>query len=313
MTRLALVADLHFGSVPEGLAEALRAELLAAAPDACLVAGDLTLRARRREFRAARRWLDQLPFPRLVVPGNHDLAAKNLMERFFRPYRRFQRVVRPEEQRTLRLPDCVVAGLNTVAPWQPHLRWAEGRVRRKDAAALAVELAGAPAGRLKIVLAHHPFAPVPDMARARPVRRAPTALSLFRAQGVDLILSGHTHQSYVLPLGHAGAPMLAVGAPTALSWRTRGEANGYWLIEITPEQLVLRLRLRAGERFADGACRVHRIEAGRLQLPATVVSEAGVAAGAAGPAAGEQALAAARAAAAQAAEDAAADAREGVE
>ena len=51
--KIALAADLHFGSVPEGLADELRTLIDDQKPDVVVIAGDLTLRARRREFRTS--------------------------------------------------------------------------------------------------------------------------------------------------------------------------------------------------------------------------------------------------------------------
>ena len=66
--KIALAADLHFGSVPEGLASKLRETIEAQNPDVAVIAGDLTLRARRREFEQAKAWLAQLSMPVLVLP-----------------------------------------------------------------------------------------------------------------------------------------------------------------------------------------------------------------------------------------------------
>jgi 3',5'-cyclic AMP phosphodiesterase CpdA len=258
MTRLALLADLHFGSVPEGLEDLLLDDLLAASPDAVLIAGDLTLAATRAEFAAARAWLDRLPLTRLIVPGNHDIQKFNPVRRFLFPFHRFHRTVPDKEQQPLDFPDCHVVGLNTVASWQPHLRWQEGRVRRRDVIRFAREIEATPPGKFRIVVAHHPFAKVPEMARARPVRRAASMLDAFHLARVDLVLSGHTHQSFVLPIRDPANNLIAIGAPTALSNRRRGEENGYWLIEVGDDQISLIRRLRDGGRFIPGETQIYR-------------------------------------------------------
>jgi 3',5'-cyclic AMP phosphodiesterase CpdA len=140
-------------------------------------------------------------------------------------------------------------GLNTTSTWQPHLRWQEGRVRRRDVASFASSLSDVPRDKYRIVVAHHPFAHVPEIARLRPVRRARSMLDAFSTMEVDLVLSGHVHQSYVLPVNHQGNDLLAIGAPTALSSRQRGEANGYWLIDLHEDKIVLTRRLREANIF----------------------------------------------------------------
>lgn len=252
MTRLALLADLHFGSVPHGLEELLLNDLIAQAPDAALIAGDLTMRATSSEYAEARRWLDRLPVDRLIVPGNHDIPKFNLFKRFTRPFRRFERIVSDEERDPVSLERCHVVGLNTVASWQPHLRWQEGRVRRRTVQAFSQEMSQTPQDKFRIVVAHHPFAKVPEVKRARPVRRAVSMLDAFHANQVDLVLSGHIHQSFVLPIREQDNHLVAIGAPTALSSRTRGEENGYWLIDLGRDRIVLTCRLREGDAFIAG-------------------------------------------------------------
>jgi 3',5'-cyclic AMP phosphodiesterase CpdA len=249
MTRLALLADLHFGSVPEGLEDLLLEDLVGVAPDAVLIAGDLTMRATAWEFEAARAWLDKLPLTRLVVPGNHDIPHYNLLQRFFWPFWRFESTVPETERQPLSFADCHIVGLNTVASWQPHLRWQEGRVRRRDVLRFAHSITATPPGRFRVVVAHHPFAKVPELERARPVRRAASMLDAFHETRVDLVLCGHIHRSYVLPVIDGRNCLIALGAPTALSSRRRGEENGYWLIDLDPECVRLSRRMREGARF----------------------------------------------------------------
>jgi 3',5'-cyclic AMP phosphodiesterase CpdA len=268
MTRLVLLADLHFGSVPQGLEDLLLNDLIAQTPDAALIAGDLTMRATSSEYAEARRWLDRLPVDRLIVPGNHDIPKFNLVKRFTRPFHRFERIVHAEERDPVSLKRCHIVGLNTVAPWQPHLRWQEGRVRRRTVRAFAQDISRTPQDKLRIVVAHHPFAKVPEVSRARPVRRAISMLGAFHANRVDLVLSGHTHQSFVLPIRDEDNHLVAIGAPTALSSRTRGEENGYWLIDLMPDRIVLTRRLREGTAFIAGPEQIFPVRESALHLEA---------------------------------------------
>ena len=248
--KIALAADLHFGSVPEGLAGELLTMIEAQAPDVVVIAGDLTLRARHREFEQAKAWLSSLEAPTLVLPGNHDLPYFNLVQRFHNPFHRYRRATGVAElMPVIECPDGIVLGLNTTRPWQPHLRWQEGTARLRDIEAAKAALSSAPAGRFKAVAAHHPLMKVPDSPRAEPVRRAELVLSAFAECGVDLIMSGHIHQSYAIETEVEGQRMLAIGAPTALSSRTRGEANGFWIIEAGAAAIDCTLWLRDERNF----------------------------------------------------------------
>jgi 3',5'-cyclic AMP phosphodiesterase CpdA len=252
MTRIALLADLHFGSVPDGLAELLLEDVTEARPDVVTIAGDLTMAATEDEFRAAQNWLERLSCEKLIVPGNHDVPKYNLFERFLWPYARFERFIGPVKRGPVVTDRCHIVGLNTTSSWQPHLRWQEGRVRRRDVVYFVTSMEDVPRSKYRVVVAHHPFAHVPEIARIRPVRRARSMLEAFSKMDVDLVLSGHIHQSYILPVNHQGNDLVAVGAPTALSDRQRGEANGYWLIDLDEDRIVLTRKLREGTAFIAG-------------------------------------------------------------
>jgi 3',5'-cyclic AMP phosphodiesterase CpdA len=252
--KIALAADLHFGSVPHGLAAELGDAMASEAPDVIVIAGDLTLRARKREFEEASAWLSSLKAPTLVLPGNHDLPYFNLVQRFRNPFHRYRAAANSANL----MPEfeCgagMVLGFNTARPWQPHLRWQEGGARLRDIDAAKAALCTAPAGRFKAVAAHHPLARVPGFPRAEPVRRSAPALKAFADCGVELIMSGHIHQSYAVESEAEGRRMLMVGAPTALSSRLRGEANGFWIIHVSDTAIECCLWLRADLRFGPAS------------------------------------------------------------
>ena len=91
MRRIAHLSDLHFGAEEARIAEGLLDDLASRSPDLVVVSGDLTQRARRHQFLAARAFLDRIAAPRLVVPGNHDIPLYNLAARVARPYAEFER------------------------------------------------------------------------------------------------------------------------------------------------------------------------------------------------------------------------------
>ena len=61
MRTLVHLSDLHFGRVDIELIEPLLAAVADAKPDLVVISGDLTQRARKREFEDARAFLDRLP------------------------------------------------------------------------------------------------------------------------------------------------------------------------------------------------------------------------------------------------------------
>ena len=90
MRTIAHISDLHFGRINPLIPPALREALLEARPDVVVVSGDLTQRARRAEFAAARQFLGSLPFPQVVVPGNHDVPLHDVMRRWLAPLEKYR-------------------------------------------------------------------------------------------------------------------------------------------------------------------------------------------------------------------------------
>jgi 3',5'-cyclic AMP phosphodiesterase CpdA len=90
MHTLIHLSDLHFGRVDPMIVTPLLDFILAINPDLVAISGDLTERAHTREFQAARRFLDAITFPQIVVPGNHDVPLHNLFSRFLRKLDRYQ-------------------------------------------------------------------------------------------------------------------------------------------------------------------------------------------------------------------------------
>ena len=262
MTRIALIADLHFGSVPPQLADHLLRDLDRIRPDLIIVAGDLTMRSTRSEFADARTWLDRLQAPLLLLPGNHDLPVWSLYERFTQPFARYSRNAGTKLMPVFEDEQSFVLGLNTTASWQPNLRWQEGVARKRDVAAARLLLAASAPDKAHIVATHHPLLPIQGFPRARPARRAARAVAMLAEQKVDMLLSGHIHQTYAVAVEQPGGRIIAVGAPTALSTRMRGEPNGFWLISVLPERFRLCLHRYDGGAFVPAVTPVDFIRPG---------------------------------------------------
>ena len=227
MTRIAHISDLHFGAEDPQVVAGLLAELNADRPDLVAISGDLTLDARYREFIAARAFMDALHSPTLVVPGNHDIPAYKVWERFSDPYGRWRATIGPETEPQWQNEEVVVVGLNTARRLGWHWDWSRGRVTHARLRRLVERLAAVPAGLTRVVVAHHPLLP-PEYAPKTPVAGgAAMALSVLSNNQVRLVLAGHLHRGYARLAKPAGPSPLILQGATATSVRLRGEPNAY--------------------------------------------------------------------------------------
>ena len=235
MRTLAHLSDLHFGRVHPPVLEPLRRALDAIRPDLVVVSGDLTQRARPTQFREAREFLDSLPFPRLVVPGNHDIPLYNVVKRLAAPLRDYRRIVSHELCPTFDDEEMVVVGVNTAR----SLVFKGGRIGRAQMDKVRLAFA-ASAGKLKVIVTHHPF----DGKLAH--------------CGADLLLSGHLHEASAGHAAAGGQETLAVQAGTATSSRTRESANSFNAIRATGDRIEIETHRWSEGGFQCGE--LHRFE-----------------------------------------------------
>jgi 3',5'-cyclic AMP phosphodiesterase CpdA len=274
MRTIAHLSDLHFGRHDPALANALLASLDEARPDLVIVSGDLTQRARTEQFAAARAFLERIAAPTLVVPGNHDVPLWNPFRRFLRPRSRFGRYVTSERTPCYADEEIAVLGLDT----SRRVPFKNGRVSAKQIAELHRFFAAAPASATRILVTHHPLA-LPAGAAADDfdaVGRSRAALDAVAKAGVHIMLSGHFHASLSGAAAHPAAlagpahSVLVVHAGTAISTRTRDEANAWNLLRIDGPRTAVAVRAtgHAG-RFAELRCaRYERRGAAWVAVPA---------------------------------------------
>jgi 3',5'-cyclic AMP phosphodiesterase CpdA len=72
-TTLFHISDIHFGLEDRRALDWVKLCIEREKPAAICVTGDLTMRARHREFRAACDWISALGPPVTVEVGNHDM------------------------------------------------------------------------------------------------------------------------------------------------------------------------------------------------------------------------------------------------
>jgi 3',5'-cyclic AMP phosphodiesterase CpdA len=232
MRTIVHVSDIHFGRVDPRVVAPLVMAIRAVAPNLVAVSGDLTQRARRGQFRQARAFLDQLPPPLLVVPGNHDVPLFNLAARFMDPYGGYRRHIAQDLEPIYQDEEMIAVGLNSARNFPFH---GGGRLNVAQVSHARARLAAAPADAVRIVVTHHPFDLPEGHGDEHLIGRSDMAMRQLAEAGADLFLAGHLHVSHV---GHtadryqiAGHSALVVQAGT-LSTRSRGELNTFNVLRL---------------------------------------------------------------------------------
>lgn len=241
---------MHFGAIDLEIAQGLLQSLQSLQPDLVVVSGDLTQRARSHQFQHARRYLDVIPFPRIVVPGNHDIPLYNVYHRFQKPLKKYQRYITDDLAPFFEDEELAVLGMNTAR----SLTFKNGRVSVKQMHDIARKMCAVSDEKFKILVTHHPFLPPPDFPKEPIVGRARRTLKTIEHCRLDLLLSGHFHQSYAggthavhTMLRHS---VLVIQAGTATSTRLHHrEKNAYNVIHLRPNIVDLTVQRWNGRHF----------------------------------------------------------------
>jgi len=233
MRTIAHISDIHFGREDQVIVEGLLEAVAEAAPDIVVVSGDLTQRARKKQFRAAREFLLDLPrVPQIVIPGNHDISLTSLVDRAFKPFKRFKKFITTDLEPFYADKEIAVSGINTVRLATVN----DGRIKPRVVKIACEQLSGAGSGKARVVVTHHPMDVEPGDWKRRVVSKSKDAMKQFRDVGVDLFLSGHLHTGRTIATSarfkFKGYSAVVVHAGTAVSTRRRGEPNAWNIVRI---------------------------------------------------------------------------------
>jgi 3',5'-cyclic AMP phosphodiesterase CpdA len=248
MTVLLHLSDTHFGTEQPAVVAAASKLAQAEKPDALILSGDITQRARSAQFDAARAFCDSLGIQRvLTLPGNHDIPLYNVAARLFAPYAAYTRAFGRELEPELEFGDVLVIGVNTTRPE----RHKDGEVSPQQIARVVQRLQGARREQLRIVVTHQPACVMRPEDEKDRLHGGDEAVQAWSRAGADLVLGGHIHLPYVSDVcarvKGTGRPMYCIQAGTAFSLRVRHNTpNSVNVVRWTPP--------------AAGAPRVCRVE-----------------------------------------------------
>ena len=243
MITLLHISDLHFGPpyVPR-VGEALLEAAAALEPDVVVASGDFTQRAKPEQFEEARAYLDRLPsVPTVVVPGNHDVPLYRVFERIFSPYRWYRKHIAEELDHVVEIEGAVIVALNSTSPLRALTN---GRIDSSQLEFCRRAFESTPPGTVRIVVAHHHFAPAPDYEGGQVMPGAKRAIDVFTELEVDVVMGGHLHRAYIgtsldmypgLNRDH-GITIVQSGTSTSRRGRARErEKNSFNVVRITDE------------------------------------------------------------------------------
>lgn len=222
MTVLLQISDTHFGTEQPPVVKALLHLAREMQPAAVVLSGDITQRARRSQYASAKEFVSGIGTPAvLAIPGNHDIPLFNVFGRMFRPYAGFERVFGGELEPQWESPDFLVICVNTTRP----ARHKDGEVSMQQIERVSQRLRAATPRQVRIVVTHQPVHVVKGSEIHNLLHGHYEAVSAWSQAGADIIMGGHIHLPYIVPLhehyDHVSRRCWVVQAGTAVSRRVR--------------------------------------------------------------------------------------------
>ncbi|NHN89581.1 metallophosphoesterase family protein [Acetobacter conturbans] len=235
-------------------ADAVVTDLAGFAPDIIADTGDLTNFGLPKEFANGAAWLQKMPAPTVVVPGNHDAMSWGARSQALAAWSRWSAPHINDFPFVRQVGHLAIIGVCSAIASPPFM--ACGRVGTGQLERLQRVLE-ATRDSCRIVLIHHPV--IPGMVAWRKSllgwRRVAEVL---QSAGAELVLHGHAHcaATHTVP----GTTIPLIGSPSAslrsekeeseAGWNAFTIANerDYWRIELT------RRRITAEGTFQDAGC-----------------------------------------------------------
>ncbi len=201
------------------------------APDVVVVSGDLTQRAKRREFEQARELVDRLgPVPVVLTPGNHDVPLYRVWERLLDPFGNWRRFTGEESLDSVtRVDGATIVALHSAAPRRAIVN---GRIDDGQVTFARRAFDDCAPNDLRLLVTHHHFVPIPQGRAGRPLPGAARLAEAFGQMGVDVLMGGHVHQihlrtaSEIVGCPRRDPPLPIVTCGTSTSRRGRGPEGG---------------------------------------------------------------------------------------
>jgi 3',5'-cyclic AMP phosphodiesterase CpdA len=209
-------------------AEALVRFARALAPDVVVISGDLTQRAKAREFGIASELIARLPrVPTIVTPGNHDVPLFRFWERALVPYRNWRARMSNELDTVTRVEGATFVALNSSSPRRAIVN---GRIDATQIDFAREAFSACAPDEVRALVIHHHLVPTPDGSGGRTLPGAASLVRAFESMRVDLVLGGHVHRTHVrtsrdiVADAPTAIPLIACGTTT--SRRGRGPERG---------------------------------------------------------------------------------------
>ncbi len=250
MKIIAHISDIHYGTEIFEIEDALMKDLKKMSPDVVVISGDLTQRAKSKEFKSAEKLIEKINLPLIVVPGNHDIPLFNVFKRFFTPFTNYEKYITTDYYPFYQDSEIAILGINTSRSYY----FKEGKISLRQIEKVKDTFLNIDKNLFKVLVIHHPLVPTPNDRVYDLLNNRKHALKEFKGLGIDLVLGGHLHTIFnydvkdYYPKLKLDSMIFAMGG-SAFSYRNKGNPNGYNIVKIHKDEFTITSRIYLEKSF----------------------------------------------------------------
>jgi len=220
--KIAHLSDLHFGwfwGAKQDKINACRASLAEFNPNVVLVTGDLALWGSIHEFLQAKKFLDSLPYKKVVVPGNHDVLDGMFLPKI-NPWRRLMMFHRflPYD-RDITIGKLQIVGMDSTA----FYALGRGKIDLKEFDRFSKKK-----NMIKCLAMHHHLIAIPGTGEYNMLKNVDKVIEKIIKHNIQYVFHGHRHKMMHFRLDsfiwdkRLDNPVDIFACGTTLTNRTRG-------------------------------------------------------------------------------------------
>ncbi len=238
------ISDLHFGMHHHHIIDHFLNDVSTIKPDAILISGDLTQRAKTEQYTMFLSFLKKLTGVVCIVPGNHDISLHNIVSRMLTPFEKYTSLVSPNLSAQFENSIIRILGVNSVNPY----RIKDGKLSSKTMSHIKQYFLST-STRLNLLFFHHNF----DYREGlhKPLENDQQFLSYLKESTIDIVCTGHSHYANVsLIEKNNHQPCLLLHAGSLLCKRSKDGLNSYYLVEAEKNHCTINLRVFNNNAFS---------------------------------------------------------------
>lgn len=239
------ISDLHFGMHNPAIIEPFLEDVTLLKPDAIIISGDLTQRARSEQYQQLSEFLQRLPVPFLIVPGNHDIPLYNPISRFLYPFKNYKDYISPQLETSFNNNEVNILGVNSATPYKVK----DGILSKKTLDRIKNHFSST-SKQLNILFFHHNLKYFSGMHH--PLNNAEEFLKYLKDSPIHIVCTGHLHYANLKLIDkNQGKQCALLHAGSLFCQRTKDGKNSFYVINTDHLTCSIEQRIFVNNSFSS--------------------------------------------------------------